>query len=114
MKRTTLLYLTAGLLAFGSTTLLADTTTNEPPATTHHEGKHGGGNKEFLHAIGLTQSDLKGLSKEDRRSKIQSSAEAAETALKQKETAGTITDSEKTDLALIEKHLAHGKKKADQ
>jgi len=113
MKRTTLVCITSALLAFATPALTADTTTNEAPATVHHEGKRGD-NRAFLHAIGLTAADLKGLSKEDRRSKIESAAESTEAALKQKETAGTITDQEKTDLAMIEKRLAHAKKNTNQ
>jgi hypothetical protein len=98
----------SGLIAFGAPALRADTTTNQPPAI-HKHGK-GGGNREFFKAIDLTPADLKGLSPEDRRNKIQAAAEAAEANLKAKEANGTITDQEKTDLALIEKHLSHVKK----
>jgi hypothetical protein len=113
MKKITLLYLTVGLLALGAPALLAQDT-NQAPGTTHPAGEHRHGNQEFLRAIGLTPSELKGLSKEDRRAKIQSAAEATETTLEQKQAAGTITDQEKTDLALIQKRLEHSKKAAAQ
>jgi hypothetical protein len=109
MKVSTFICITSALVAFGAPALRADTTTNEPPAI-HKHGK-GGNGKEFMKTIGLAPADLKGLSPEDRRSKIQSAAEAAEGNLKAKEAAGTITDQEKTDLALIEKRLSHEKKK---
>jgi hypothetical protein len=109
MKRITLLYVTAALLALGAPGLRADTTSTNTPAATPHKGK-GAGGREFLHTIGLNPADLKGLSKEDRRAKIQSAAEATQTSLEQKQTAGTITDKEKADLAKIQKYLQHAKK----
>jgi hypothetical protein len=112
MKKTTLLYLTAGLLALGAPALRAQDT-NQPPATTQPGGPHHG-NREFLHAIGLTPSELKGLSKEDRRAKIQAAAQATEATLEQKQAAGTITAQETADLALIQKHLKHAKNAAAQ
>lgn len=108
MKVSTFICITSALVALGAPALRADTTTNEPPAI-HKHGK-GGNGKEFLKAIGLTPADLKGLAPEDRRNKVQAAAEAAEGNLKAKEASGTITEQEKTDLALIERHLAHEKK----
>jgi len=112
MKRITLLYMTAGLLALGAPALRADDTasTNTPSATVHKHAK--GEGRKFLTAIGLSAADLKGLSKADRRTKIQSAAETTEANLKQKQANGTITAQEKTDLAMIERHLQRAKNSA--
>jgi len=111
MKRTTLLYLAAGLLAFGAPALRADENTNQPPATAQpHKPRR---ENAFLRAIGLNAADLKGLSKEDRRAKIQSAAQSTLTTLQQKQANGTITEQEKSDLVLIQKRLQHEKNSAN-
>ncbi|HWD19555.1 MAG TPA: hypothetical protein VHB20_09760 [Verrucomicrobiae bacterium] len=104
MKKLSILCLTVGLLALGAPALMAQETTNSAPATVH---KDGGQRRAYLELIGLKREDLKGLSREDRDAKIKEASQKKLSELQQKQTAGTITDQEKKDMALIEKRLQH-------
>ena len=65
MKRSTLICIASALVAFGAPALRADTTTNEPPAIHKHAKGRPETTRSSFKAIGLTQADLKGLSKEE-------------------------------------------------
>ena len=110
MMKTTLLSIIAGLLALGSPALLAqEASTNKPPAAVH---KNAAQTDKRLEAIGLTRADLKGLTPDERKAKIKQATETKVTELNAKETAGTITDQEKKQLAALQRRLDHPKKPA--
>jgi len=59
--------------------------------------------RELLPAIGLTRTDMQGLSQEERRAKVKDAMEKKVAELKAKKDAGTLTDQDKKDFMIIEK-----------
>jgi hypothetical protein len=105
MKTKTLVYIAAGLIAIGAPALtLAEdsastTTTNAAPAVKHQRGNM----QEVLKAVGLLPADLKGLDKDARHAKLKEAVDKKLAELKAKKTAGTLTDQDKKDFAVIQK-----------
>ena len=111
MKKITLLYFAAGLLAFGAPALRADPSeTNQPPAAVKRSPEQRANTARFMQIIGLTRADLKGLTPEERRARIKDAGQKKLAELKQKQTDGTITDQDKSDLALLQKRMNHAVK----
>ena len=127
MRKFIVISLTAGLLAIGPCALFADSSTNSPansaqttntpsaPKKGLDAEKKGQQRRELMTILGVTKADLKGLTPEDRNAKIKTLATKKISELEAKQTAGSLTTKEQSDLALLkkfEKH-AHAKKKTD-
>jgi Spy/CpxP family protein refolding chaperone len=99
----------AGLLVIGAQSLVAQTTTNSP--TTPPSGEHQGQGKErmaaLLKLLDLNPADMKALTPEERRAKMKERGQKIVADLQAKESAGTLTDEEKTRLEKVQKFLAH-------
>ena len=110
--------LAAGLLAIGSSALLAQESTNVTPNAgqvapqTPNAKKKAEQRNRILAILGLTRQDLKGLTPADRRAKIKSLADAKIAQLQQKKTAGSLTDKEQSDLDALKKFEQRGHAKA--
>ena len=65
--------------------------------------------------LGVTKGDFKGLTPEDRNAKIKTLVEKKVSELEAKQTAGSITSKEQSNLALLKKfeHRAHAKPKTE-
>ena len=113
MKRITLIYVAAGLLACGPA-LRAEPPggTNQPPAAVHRNPDARAQNQRVLQIVGLSRADLKGLTPVERREKLKTAVASKISELKQKQTDGSITVQEKSDLAFLESRARHGGKKA--
>jgi hypothetical protein len=68
--------------------------------------------RRLMKILGLTSQELKGLTQEERRSKVKEATNQKIIELQQKQTAGTITADEKSDLAFLESRQKHGKGKS--
>ena len=129
MKRI-LIYLTAGLLVAGSSSLLADgtnTTSQTDGQTTaqklrdmtpaerkayiadHPElARKMQERKAVMERMGIDHKELRGLSPEDRRAKVTEAAENTVKELEAKKASGTLTAQDQTDLTYIQNNiLAH-------
>ena len=121
MKKFITVSLAAGLLAICPSALRADDTTNSPATsaptttTTPTAPKKALQRRELMSILGLTRADLKGLTTEDRNTKIKTLADKKITELEAKQTAGSITSKEQSNLALLKKfeHRAHAKPKTE-
>jgi len=128
MKKFMTVSLAAGLLAICTSALRADDTTNSPatsaPTTTTTPSvpkkaldpeKRALQRRELMSILGLTRAELKGLTTEDRNAKIKTLADKKITELEAKQTAGSITSKEQSNLALLKKfeHRAHAKPKTE-
>ena len=122
MKRFITVSLTAGLLAIGSSALLADSATNSTansaqtvtpsaPAKASDTEKKTQERRRFMALLGVGKGELKGLSPEDRKTKIKSLADKKISELEAKQTAGSITDKEQSDLSLLKKFEKRAKTK---
>lgn len=114
MKKHILVYLTAGTLAWVAPAVMAQSSTdNSTPSaqtSTAEHRKHD--RQELMRIIGLSREDLKGLSKEERQTKISDAIKAKISELEKKKTDGTITPDETKDLAFLKHHSPHHKKAA--
>ena len=105
-------YIAAGLLVISAQSLLAQSTaTNSVPGT---PGTHQGDRRErmehLLKALDLTHADLKGLTPEERQTKLKERAEKVVADLKAKQTAGTLGAEGQKRLTFVENFLAHAGK----
>ncbi len=107
MKRITLFYALAGLLIAAVPALRAEPApTNQNSALARRAE-----NQRVMEIVGLNRAELRGLTPEERREKMRTAIEAKITELKQKESNGSISPLEKSDLTLLEKRVHHGKGK---
>jgi len=120
MKKFITVSLAAGLLAIGSSALMAEPTTNSPagsaPTTTSQTAKDPAkkalARRQLMEILGVTKSDFKGLTAEDRIAKTKTLVDQKISQLEAKQTAGSITTKEQSDLALLKKFEKHATKKA--
>jgi hypothetical protein len=118
MKNWITISIAAGLLAISSSALLADTATNSLPNSGQNTtkspdaAKKAAERRQLLAILGISRADLKGLTPEDRKAKIKEAADKKMAELEQKQTAGSLTAKEQSDLDLLKKfeHHAHAKK----
>lgn len=99
--------LTAGLLVLGAQSLFAQST-NTPPATDTPAGHHASAEQrearqKAMKLVGLSKEDLKGLSGEDRRSKIKEAVQKFMAAEKSKKEAGSFTSEDQANVDLVKK-----------
>jgi len=111
--------ITAGLLVLGAQSLMAEDSTNSTPSsptTGEHQKATPEQRKErmaaLLKMLDLTPADVKGLSREDRQTKMKDAAEKVVADLQAKQTAGTLTAEGQTRLEKVQKYLAHANHKA--
>jgi hypothetical protein len=125
MKKWITVSIAAGLLAICPSALRADNSTNStansaqittpaPNATqkTEDAKKKGAQRREVMDILGMTKADLKGLTSEDRTAKIKDAADKKIEELEKKAVAGSLTDKEQSNLALLKKFERHGHAKA--
>lgn len=125
MKKLIIVPLLAGLFSISSSTLLAQTLTNATPNTgqlapnsrgatknTDDAKKKGAPRREVMAILGFTRADFKGLTPENRAAKLKDAANKKIAELESKQTAGSLTEKEQTDLALLKKFEHHGHAKA--
>src|ERR1700761_7173622 len=103
MKRITLFSIVAGLLAASAPALRAEPAPTNQTSVLERRAE----NQRVMQIIGLNRAELRGLSPEDRREKMRTAIEAKISELKQKETNGSLSPQEKTDLAVLEKRVHH-------
>jgi hypothetical protein len=122
MKKFITVSLAAGLLAIGSSALLAEPSTNSPagsPPTTTHTAKDPAkkalARRQLMEILGVTKSDFKGLAPADRIAKTKTLVDKKISELEAKQTAGSLTTKEQSDLAVLQKFAkrAHAKAKTD-
>jgi hypothetical protein len=128
MRKWITVLLAAGLLTICPSSLRADVTTNSTPnpgqITTDTPGagkkgldakNKGAQRREIIALLGMKRSDLKGLTPEERTSKLKSAADKKIAELETKKAAGSLTDKEESNLTLLKKfeRHAHAKKKTD-
>ena len=128
MKKWITISLATGLLAICPSALLADSSTNStansgqittptPGAAkkTDDAKKKGAQRREVMAILGLTKADLKDLAPEDRTAKIKEAADKKIAELQKMQAAGTLTEKEQSNLALLKKfeQKGHAKKKTD-
>jgi hypothetical protein len=118
MKNWITVSLAAGLLAISPSALLADSSTNSTPNTGQltspkpDAAKKGAQRREIMAILGISKVDLKGLTQEDKAAKLKAAADKKIAELEKKQTAGSLTDKEQSDLALLKKFEKHGRAKA--
>jgi len=107
MKRITLFYVLSGFLAAAPLALRAGPApTNQTSAVVRRAE-----NQRVMQIVGLSRADLRSLTPQERREKLRTAIEAKVAELKQKQTEGSISPQEKSDLVLLEKRAHHGKGK---
>jgi hypothetical protein len=118
MKRIIVITLAAGLLSAGSPALVAQVSTNTTVQTETAKPtpeQRQADRRKLMKILGLTGKDLKGLSPEDRRTRIKDATDQKIAQFQQAKADGTITPEQEADLAFLQKRLKHagGKTKTD-
>lgn len=100
--------LIAGLLVIGAQSLMAQSTNTTPSTPGEHQdaGKHHQ-HGELLKMLDLTPADLKGLSKEERQTKMKDAAEKVIADLEAKKSAGTLDEHGQKRLERVQHWLDH-------
>ncbi len=112
-----MLTVAAGFMAISSTSLFAYEPTNSVPSADRpvkknaDPAKRAEERRKLLAFVGLTQADLKGLSPEDKKAKVKAAVDAKITALEQKQSTGSLTTEEQTNLDKLKKLQQHQEKK---
>ncbi len=113
MKKLVIITMAAGFMAISSTSLFAYEPTNSVPSADQpvkkkvDPAKRIEERRKFLASVGLAQADLKGLSPQNRKAKVKAAVDAKISALEQKQSAGSLTTEEQTNLAKLKKFEQH-------
>jgi len=118
MKNWITVSLAAGMLAASPSAVLAQDSTNTAPnaaqgaVQTPSAAERKAELHDVLAILGITRKDLKPLTREERREKINAAAKNMITALDQKLAAGTLTPKEQSDLSVLKRFMHHHKANA--
>jgi hypothetical protein len=118
MRKWIAVSLAAGFLAISPSALVAQSSTNsttnsgQTTTTKPDAAKKAEQHRQIMAILGITKADLKGLTPEERAAKIKTATDNKIAELEKKQAAGTLTEKEQSDLALLKKSQHHGHAKA--